>query len=606
MIVFQRARESVNTFIKGVRYLDKLYNSKVIIDQKYFIKIADDTFLKYTGVDMYASIDKIIYAEDLERLNRAFADLQIDGLNESTVSIRICNAKEQYVWVRVVVTKELQKSRDDLYCLIISDRKGIATQEQNYTDRLQEYGMYLQLLEAIVLKYEVEEDNIQIFRTEEDGIQYLFQGKLQDCVERLMLPIVSEKGKEALTSLQDNLKSGKDFFQQQIELHNVIREGDEYTCIIKGHTTIEEDGKSCVYGGIQLINGKGTRTILFERASDKDVALNMLNKRAIIEYAHRVMERKEEKRVFFIIVDLDNFKLVNDNYGHMAGDEVLVKVTEIINEGVGNNGKVGRIGGDEFLIVTSGMSEQTELRNMLRTIRTNIEWNYKGKMEGVSLTCSMGVAAYPDNAKSYEDIFAIADKMLYLAKEKGRNRYVIYTPELHQEYVFGPSKQSEVTVQERTYDRIGVLQYVLEDYLIRRISNNTKMFSKVAAAYNLCEILIIYQDFTVAFQWTPQGASSNINEIMWMQPEESFSEAFDQDKLFVADGVYDIEKRIPYMKEMLEKKDIQSALFYKLEKKGKLSGYIMFGKNVRRQKWSEAEIMALSTVAKVFEMAILE
>lgn len=588
--------------------MGSLYNSKVIIDQKYFIVIADDSFLKYTGADMYASVEKMVYPEDIERLRRAIDELQIEGITENWVSIRIRNFEEQYIWVRMYVSYERKndEGKESLYRLVISDRKGVETQEQPFQSLLQEYGIYLGLFDVVAIRYQVESHEIKVFRTSTDGVQYLFQGALEECMDKWLEKKVCETSKDSFLALQADLVEGKKSFQHRIELKNVIREGDQCSCTVRCHAIVDQEGKRCVLGGVELQNGQDTRPVIFEQSSDKDVALNMLNKRAIIEYARRVIERREEKRTFFIIVDLDNFKLVNDIYGHMAGDEVLVKITEIINEGVGNRGKVGRIGGDEFLIVTSGISEQTELRNMLRTIRTNVEWSYKDKMEGISLTCSMGVSAFPDNAESYEEIFSIADKMLYLAKEKGRNRYVIYTPEIHGNYVFGETKQVEIIKPESPCDRTGVMQYMLENYLIQRISSNDKLFGKVGPAYNLCEILIIYHDFTVAYQWTPQGVCSNINEIVWMKPDSIRLEAFNENKLFIADNSYEFDKETPEIKEILEKKDIQAAIFYKLEKKGKFSGYVMFGKNVRRQKWSEAEVIGLATVAKVFEMAIIE
>lgn len=79
--------------------------------------------------------------------------------------------------------------------------------------------------------------------------------------------------------------------------------------------------------------------------------------------------------------------MVNDTFGHMFGDEVLVAFTDIIKKAVGRHGVVGRIGGDEIMIVTKDIYDKATLRPYLREIRTNMEMMYKGKLNGISLTC---------------------------------------------------------------------------------------------------------------------------------------------------------------------------------------------------------------------------
>jgi hypothetical protein len=115
----------------------------------------------------------------------------------------------------------------------------------------------------------------------------------------------------------------------------------------------------------------------------------------------------------------------------MVGDKVLARAGRKLKEVVGNDGVVGRIGGDEFMIVFTGLNDDMTLRSMLRAVRTQIKWEFAEDFEGLSITCSIGASIYPTNGTDYEDLFKKADCCLYIAKEKGRDRYVFFRDELH-------------------------------------------------------------------------------------------------------------------------------------------------------------------------------
>ena len=108
-------------------------------------------------------------------------------------------------------------------------------------------------------------------------------------------------------------------------------------------------------------------------------------------------------KVVIAILDLDHFKSVNDSFGHMVGDKVLARAGRRLKEIVGTDGVVGRIGGDEFMIVFTGLNDDLALRSMLRAIRTQIKWEFAEDFEGLSITCSIGASIFPTNGTDYDD-----------------------------------------------------------------------------------------------------------------------------------------------------------------------------------------------------------
>ena len=127
-----------------------------------------------------------------------------------------------------------------------------------------------------------------------------------------------------------------------------------------------------------------------------------------------------------LIVDLDDFKQINDHYGHMFGDEVLVKAAETIKNLFRSLDIVGRIGGDEFLVLMKDISDQEIVRKRCEQLNEEFHEIYKEHLGENRLSCSIGVAFSPSHGDSYVELFHCADKALYEAKALGRDQYVFY------------------------------------------------------------------------------------------------------------------------------------------------------------------------------------
>ncbi|NTF45755.1 bifunctional diguanylate cyclase/phosphodiesterase [Rhizobium rhizogenes] len=140
---------------------------------------------------------------------------------------------------------------------------------------------------------------------------------------------------------------------------------------------------------------------------------------------------RDQKHVAVAFVDLDNFKLVNDNLGHAAGDELLKVVAQRISARVGNSGIVSRIGGDEFIIVLTENLDPVHQR--LRAILEGISEPLTIDGVEIRVTCSMGVACSTEHGDTASDLFANADMALYRAKESGRNGIQMFNTAMGEE-----------------------------------------------------------------------------------------------------------------------------------------------------------------------------
>jgi diguanylate cyclase (GGDEF)-like protein len=165
-----------------------------------------------------------------------------------------------------------------------------------------------------------------------------------------------------------------------------------------------------------------SRAILADQARS-DFLTGLLNRGAISQLIEIEMKRARRFRssLTVVLMDLDNFKKVNDTYGHLVGDEVLREVARRLSANLRAYDRVGRFGGEEFLIVMPGLSHDSPYRIHELHRDTMRDPIVVGELS-LQLTCSFGVAQFSPEQIRLESLLDLADRALYLAKANGRNR----------------------------------------------------------------------------------------------------------------------------------------------------------------------------------------
>ena len=157
-----------------------------------------------------------------------------------------------------------------------------------------------------------------------------------------------------------------------------------------------------------------------EKLARLDYLTGCVNRKAGLTELQHVMRDKHGSNLSVAILDIDHFKKINDQKGHLVGDKALVLLANLLKSNVSSAETVVRIGGEEFLIIMPEKSID-EAREKCEFIRNLIQ--QKTEQEGIPLTCSFGVAQLQVN-NSLDDLMARADQVLYQAKSRGRNRVI--------------------------------------------------------------------------------------------------------------------------------------------------------------------------------------
>jgi len=163
--------------------------------------------------------------------------------------------------------------------------------------------------------------------------------------------------------------------------------------------------------------------------SSHDFLTGLLSRMETFEKGEKIFKEctKEKKKLAVIMIDIDDFKLVNDKYGHSYGDGVLKMVGGIIKDNVKNHGIAGRYGGEEFLVILQDISER-KIYSICENIRTSIEGAniYYGEKFKLKVTSSLGIFMYSGKEKNIDQCINFADEALYIAKAEGKNKLVKY------------------------------------------------------------------------------------------------------------------------------------------------------------------------------------
>ena len=580
--------------------MGEFFEGKITIDENLYLFKEDGELYNHLKLDMYAPLSDCVHADDLPRLNEILNSVKNDGSN-NTSAIRMLCQDNTYRWFMIIAEKEhFEVNGQNMMTLLLSDWLLQSDYMNLLLEKVSYNDAYLQMLQGILLCYDRNADYLDIFMQQDNHHISFFSGNIAKWKQFCLENRVSKQDIPALFEFSDDLEAGRSG-TYDILTNMFSEQGKESLFTFKCNMV---HGQTQIVLGCIIPHAQGSAALLGE-TYEKDVGIDALNKKAITEYAKRAIHAAGDQKVYIGIIDLDNFKIINDTYGHLFGDEVLKLSGEIIKNALGNRGMLGRIGGDEMMIVVDQISDYTELRNLLRTIRTNIEWAYKGKGDNIVTTCSIGISCYPDQGSTFEEVFEVSDRMLYLAKGKGKNRYVIYTPGLHdnqKEMDCLHAKPQDIDAEQFKNNKIGVLQRMIDDYLIRKVVTNEVMFREIGLAFELQEILYVSEENAFVLQWTPEGTSYDISAVHAFYLDDDFVKCFDQNGMFFMNNYTIIEGKCPAVAKELKQRNVQSAIFYHLTN---ASGYLMFARKNSRSLWSEYEMMAFGIIARTIDIAIM-
>lgn len=423
--------------------------------------------------------------------------------------------------------------------------------------------------------------------------------------------------KMSLAQLQNNLEQVAEDANSVKEFIGALRSGSRYVFIkVNGgvRNTKSDAGHSIIKCAGLYENGTYTmavgyiheymeRTYNDTRKVEIDSLTGLLSKGEVTNMVIRTVDMEKRENVSLAIVDIDHFKQVNDTFGHMTGDNIIRQVAAIMADEVGDQGFVGRIGGDEFMILFYDAFDLENARGRLRSIKNTVSGKFPPGVAGQpAITLSIGCAGYPKDAANYEELFTLADFALYRAKEKGRNRYIIYDKELH-----GDISKVKQTTQAKTrinnrgdMSRGEIMCVIMDKAFSQEEYPIDRLLDDYVENFEVQRITIF--DAAAGKVLHMAGAKVPSKEVIAETERyirsEYWQKCYENNETIIND-VVTIEEEDEVVYRMMKKQGVLSCIHIKFQGMGGMSYVLALESVTKRITWNEEHLHYFRLMAKV-------
>ena len=448
--------------------------------------------------------------------------------------------------------------------LTIVDAADLLNAHSSLMRTINIFQAQLDMYEDVFFSYTPEDDAVHVFNTEVSE----FETKVYSLEEfgNILLKKAEGDQIESVKAFITQVKSGVG--RSTITINGNLINNDKsvsHTVLDESFVFYDKDTKGVV-GHIQLLrNSSGVKI----NSIKHDSLTGLVDKSDILRIAKERIDERRLEGTSIAIIDIDFFKSVNDTFGHQFGDEVVKRIASIISNEVGVDGISGRFGGDEFFVVLYNMPTEKELRAKLKGIKNKVSSTFpdKGIDKDNPISVSVGAAVFPKDAENFDELFTLADYCLYLAKEKGRNRYIIYTPEKH-------GTLEEIKIKLQTSRKINERDLSYGDVIVKMFnlalhdndSTTEQYMTEFAEAFELQNVMLFVG---APFVYKYSAGSKAIVDKPAIDFALGILNSPDRDNYFALDDflvINRLEMLPPFaynIKEFLKKREIFSLILIK-------------------------------------------
>lgn len=222
-------------------------------------------------------------------------------------------------------------------------------------------------------------------------------------------------------------------------VYRLKRHDGEYRWIVdEGTPRFDSKGKFVGYigHGLDITDVREAKTEI-DYLTNFDLLTQLPNRQLVTQYLMNALQASEKTRQFaaVILIDLDNFKLLNESQGHDVGDELLQKVAARLSDLTQSKAKLGRFSGDEFMILLENLSDNedralSKTNQFVQTVMQSLSLPYQLAHHDYQTTCSIGLMLFQGDHYLVDDLIKSAEVAMYQAKENGRNTYKFFDPSM--------------------------------------------------------------------------------------------------------------------------------------------------------------------------------
>ncbi|MEG1549385.1 MAG: diguanylate cyclase [Ruthenibacterium sp.] len=356
-----------------------------------------------------------------------------------------------------------------------------------------------------------------------------------------------------------------------------------------------------------------------ERLENKvqtDPMTGLYNKIAMSTLANKTLQESPNARHALLVLDIDNFKGINDTLGHAFGDLVIMEVCTKLKTSFRSNDIVGRVGGDEFSVLIQNVPDTSSVLKKVTELSEMFRQTYAGEKENYKISCSIGIIMIERGEETFESLYRKADAALYQAKRNGKDQFVLYKEEDAETYpiVYTRTNDEELQHLKASHNmeaQIFELLYTSKDF---NVSINMAL-AAIGQHYHVSRVSIFENDnaengneasTSNIYEWCNDGVAAaihNLQNIKLVSNGEAILDSFDQNGLLYCNDIHELP---PYLRRILETKAALSTLQVTIVNDEKICGFIGFDDCKEYRAWTAEEIEKLSFLAKVLSVFLFK
>ena len=588
---------NITEYNKKTRYLAPL--ASAVLKDDYHIISADEYLYKFLDKNASKKMIELLHPDDRTAFHEAAQKVDA-GIQYELV--RLVTVENNYKYV-IFSMKRSKNIVDGVACIEVFISDIIAAMEKHVVNRvtLNKYRRLMCLIDCLFFDYVKGTNRINIYMYANDK-SYMLLAEDLDIWESQMLDkyIWKEEDKKKFETFCIYLRNGLEDFKMQFCTKFFSRANRYDSILALGSIMFDNDGGRLVSGIIKL-NAAAFEKPYYVTEASKDSATGLMNKKAIMEYSASKLNEAGDKKLSLFVMDIDNFKQVNDNYGHLFGDKVIFRVAETIKRIIGIGGTVARFGGDEFVVLLENCDTETR-DNLLKTIHGEVRLLFASAENNLNITMSVGVSNYPEDGNTYAELFEKADKALYIAKANGKNNYVIYDHEKHKdiEIVSDTVRMSGLKSIASRVNR----SVLYSDIVLMISGNGMDKFSEIAS--KICDLydvsgIAVYAGDDLERKYA-YGKYRSKAKSFTLLDDTDFAALLNEDDIVVIEDVKKYKDKKFY--EKYNKLEIMANLVCVYRVEGIVKAIVTFDNFNTSRQWTDSEVIALNAVGKLIGQSL--
>ena len=241
-------------------------------------------------------------------------------------------------------------------------------------------------------------------------------------------PVLDFVAPDSVETVANNIRAG---FERPYEANMLRADGTFVTLEFVGKVIVR-DGKTLRMTVARDISERKQAEARIQFLAHHDILTHLPNRAMLLERLQIMLNvaKRQGTQVGVLFIDLDNFKTINDSLGHYAGDQLLKRLAQRLQACLRSVDLVGRLGGDEFLVIISGLERTEDVIPIAEKIAECISEPFALEGQTLGVSGSIGISMYPQDGESTDTLIRNADAAMYLAKERGRSNFQFFMPSL--------------------------------------------------------------------------------------------------------------------------------------------------------------------------------